>query len=166
MIRILRVGTCGVCGTGNIGVRVAASGRCVVGMCRRRRDCRGTPLAAELEWDEDEEARLQTGRETAIHEAGDEVAGGLRRKAGDLLNSACVNNARPRSCRIATSRAACGPRVLGGSWFRARCPCSRGIARAEAANGERLMTFTVLDALQRKAKCTQTMTRDAGLVER
>jgi hypothetical protein len=30
---MLRVGTCSVCGTGNIGIRVAASGRTVVGMC-------------------------------------------------------------------------------------------------------------------------------------
>ena len=33
MTRMLRVGTCSVCGTGNIGIRVAASGRCIVGMC-------------------------------------------------------------------------------------------------------------------------------------
>ncbi len=33
MTRMLRVGTCSACGTGNIGIRVAASGRHVVGMC-------------------------------------------------------------------------------------------------------------------------------------
>jgi hypothetical protein len=30
---MLRVGACTVCGTGNIGIRVAASGTTVVGMC-------------------------------------------------------------------------------------------------------------------------------------
>jgi len=30
---MLRIGTCTVCGTGNIGIRVSASGACVVGMC-------------------------------------------------------------------------------------------------------------------------------------
>jgi hypothetical protein len=33
MTQMLRIGTCGVCGTGNIGIRVAASARRVVGMC-------------------------------------------------------------------------------------------------------------------------------------
>lgn len=33
MTRLLRIGTCSVCGTGNIGIRLAASGKCVVGMC-------------------------------------------------------------------------------------------------------------------------------------
>lgn len=31
--RMLRIGKCSVCGTGNIGIRVAASGRAVVGLC-------------------------------------------------------------------------------------------------------------------------------------
>jgi hypothetical protein len=43
---MLRVGTCGVCGTGNIGVRVAASGRCVVGMCD---ECDAVWVDARLE---------------------------------------------------------------------------------------------------------------------
>lgn len=30
---MLYIGTCDVCGTGNVGIRIAASGRCVVGMC-------------------------------------------------------------------------------------------------------------------------------------
>ena len=33
MSSMLYVGTCSVCGTGAIGVRVGASPRCVVGMC-------------------------------------------------------------------------------------------------------------------------------------
>ena len=33
MTRMLRIGTCSVCGTGTIGIRVAASAGCVVGMC-------------------------------------------------------------------------------------------------------------------------------------
>lgn len=33
MTRMLRIGTCTVCGTGNIGIRVAASARCIVCMC-------------------------------------------------------------------------------------------------------------------------------------
>ncbi len=30
---MLRVGTCSVCQTGNVGIRVSASGTCVVAMC-------------------------------------------------------------------------------------------------------------------------------------
>jgi hypothetical protein len=33
MTRLLRIGTCRVCGTGNLGIRLAASGGCVVAMC-------------------------------------------------------------------------------------------------------------------------------------
>lgn len=33
MTRMLRISTCSVCGTGNVGIRIAASARCVVGMC-------------------------------------------------------------------------------------------------------------------------------------
>lgn len=33
MTGMLRVGICTVCGTGNIGIRVAASTRCIVAMC-------------------------------------------------------------------------------------------------------------------------------------
>jgi hypothetical protein len=32
-MRMLRIGTCTVCRTGNIGIRIAASSQCVVGMC-------------------------------------------------------------------------------------------------------------------------------------
>jgi hypothetical protein len=30
---MLRIGTCSFCGTGNVGIRVAASAQCLVGMC-------------------------------------------------------------------------------------------------------------------------------------
>ena len=33
MNKMLYVGTCGVCQTGNIGIRISASGRCAVGLC-------------------------------------------------------------------------------------------------------------------------------------
>ena len=32
-MRMLMVGTCSACGTGSVGLRVSASGKCVVAMC-------------------------------------------------------------------------------------------------------------------------------------
>lgn len=45
MTKMQRVGTCTVCGTGNLGIRVASSLRCVVAMCD---ECEAVWLDAEL----------------------------------------------------------------------------------------------------------------------